>query len=118
MLAAGIEESVSHLNVPVRVNVVRDRFAPEIEANAYFVVAEALTNSARYAEARRVTVSVVRHNGDVEIDVSDDGVGGADLEHGSGLRGLHDRVQALDGRLDLASRAGKGTTVRAQIPCG
>jgi signal transduction histidine kinase len=60
----------------------------------------------------------VRHNGDVEIDVSDDGIGGADLEHGSGLRGLHDRVAALDGRLDLASRSGKGTTVRAQIPCG
>ena len=63
-------------------------------------------------------MSVVRSNGQVEVEVSDDGVGGADPEQGSGLRGLSDRVAALDGRLELTSVAGEGTTVKARIPCG
>jgi signal transduction histidine kinase len=106
---------------PVPVQVVEtpcDRLPPSIESAAYFVVAEALTNAARYATARSVTVSVVRRNGQVEVAVTDDGVGGADPEQGSGLRGLHDRVAALDGDLDLASAASTGTTLRARIPCG
>jgi signal transduction histidine kinase len=106
---------------PVPVEVVEtpgDRLPPSIESAAYFVVAEALTNATRYATARSVTVSVVRRNGQVEIAVTDDGVGGADPEQGSGLRGLHDRVAALDGHLHLASAASKGTTLKAQIPCG
>jgi signal transduction histidine kinase len=61
---------------------------------------------------------VVRRHAQVEIDVTDDGVGGADPEQGSGLRGLHDRIAALDGHLQLASEATKGTTLRARIPCG
>jgi len=106
---------------PVPVEVLEtpcDRLPRPIESAVYFVVAEALTNAARYATAHSVTVSVVRRNSQVEIDVTDDGVGGADPEHGSGLRGLHDRVAALDGHLQLASTARKGTTLRAQIPCG
>ncbi len=106
---------------PVPVEVLEtpcDRLPPSIESAAYFVVAEALTNAARYAIARSVTVSVVRRDSQVEIDVTDDGVGGADPEQGSGLRGLHDRVAALDGQLDLASGASQGTTLRARIPCG
>jgi signal transduction histidine kinase len=106
---------------PVPVEVVEtpcDRLPPSIESAAYFVVAEALTNAARYATAHSVTVRVVRRNRHVEIAVTDDGVGGADPEQGSGLRGLHDRVAALDGQLDLASAASKGTTLRARIPCG
>jgi signal transduction histidine kinase len=106
---------------PVPVEVLEtpcDRLPPSIESAAYFVVAEALTNAARYAIARSVTVSVVRRDSQVEIDVTDDGVGGADPEQGSGLRGLHDRVAALDGHLDLASGASHGTTLRARIPCG
>ena len=89
-----------------------------VESAVYFVVAEALTNVARYAEARTVRVTVIRSNGHVNVQVSDDGVGGADPAHGSGLRGLSDRVAALDGRLELTSEEGDGTTVRATIPCG
>src|SRR5450631_486369 len=106
---------------PVLVEVVEtpcDRLPPSIESAVYFVVAEALTNAARYATAQSVTVSVVRRHAQVEIDVTDDGVGGADPEQGSGLRGLHDRIAALDGHLQLASEATKRTTLRARIPCG
>jgi signal transduction histidine kinase len=95
-----------------------DRLPASIESAVYFVVAEALTNAARHARARSVTVSVSRHNGQVEVEVTDDGVGGADPEQGSGLRGLHDRVAALDGRLDLPRAGDTGTIVTARIPCG
>ncbi len=105
--------------VPVEVlETPRDRLPQPIESAVYFVVAEALTNAARYATAQSVTVSVVRRHTQVEIDVTDDGVGGADPDQGSGLRGLHDRIAALDGHLDLASAASEGTTLRARIPCG
>ena len=106
---------------PVPVELVEtpdERLPSSVESAVYFVVAEALTNVARYAQARTVTVSVVRNNGQVDVRVSDDGVGGADPEQGSGLRGLSDRVAALDGHLDLTSADGDGTTVRARIPCG
>ena len=95
-----------------------ERLPSSVESAVYFVVAEALTNVARYAQARKVNVTVVRSNGHVDVQVSDDGVGGADPAQGSGLRGLSDRVAALDGRLDLTSADGDGTTVRARIPCG
>jgi signal transduction histidine kinase len=118
-LAAALYALASRSPVPVEVvETPCDRLPAPIESAVYFVVAEALTNAARYATARSVTVSVVRTNGEVEIDVTDDGVGGADPERGSGLRGLRDRVATLDGRLDLASGASKGTTLRARIPCG
>ncbi len=109
------------LRSPVQVELVRtpdERLPSSVESAVYFVVAEALTNVARYAHAHTVNVSVVRTNGEVDVQVSDDGVGGADPAHGSGLRGLSDRVAALDGRLDLRSPDGDGTTVRARIPCG
>jgi signal transduction histidine kinase len=88
-----------------------------VEAAAYYVVAEALTNVAKYADARRAEVRVTRDNGRVLVQVTDDGVGGADPAGGSGLRGLADRLAALDGRLDVESPRGEGTTIRAQIPC-
>jgi signal transduction histidine kinase len=107
---------------PVQVELVvetpDERLPSTVESAVYFVVAEALTNVARYAQARTVKVTVVRTNGQVDVHVSDDGVGGADPAQGSGLRGLSDRVAALDGRLDLSSPNGDGTTVRARIPCG
>ena len=106
---------------PVPVELVQtpdERLPSSVESAVYFVVAEALTNVARYAQARTVTVTVVRSNGHVDVRVSDDGVGGADPGRGSGLRGLSDRVAALDGRLDLTSSDGDGTTVTARIPCG
>jgi signal transduction histidine kinase len=105
--------------VPVELVATPDERLPSpVESAVYFVVAEALTNVARYAHAQGVRVTVVRSNGQVDVQVSDDGVGGADPAHGSGLRGLSDRVAALDGRLELSSAGGDGTTVRATIPCG
>jgi signal transduction histidine kinase len=104
--------------VPVELVATPDERLPSsVESAVYFVVAEALTNAARYAHARSVSVTVMRTNGRVDVQVSDDGVGGADPAQGSGLRGLSDRVAALDGRLELTS-ANDGTTVRAMIPCG
>jgi signal transduction histidine kinase len=105
--------------VPVElVQTLDERLPSSVESAVYFVVAEALTNVARYAQAQTVRVTVVRNNGHVDVQVSDDGVGGADPAHGSGLRGLSDRVAALDGRLELTSADGDGTTVTARIPCG
>ena len=84
---------------------------------SYFVVAEALTNIAKYARATKASVHVSRANGEVLVEVSDDGVGGADPAGGSGLRGLLDRVSALGGTFEVHSQPGQGTTVRAAIPC-
>ncbi|MGU9504987.1 sensor histidine kinase, partial [Bacillus paralicheniformis] len=82
----------------------------------YFVVMEALTNVAKYASASAAEVTVHRVNGEVVIDVADDGIGGADPAAGSGLAGLADRVTALGGRLDVSSPPGGGTRVRAELP--
>ena len=106
---------------PVRVDLddrSGDSLPEAVESAAYFVVAEALTNVAKYANASRASVEVARENGDVLVRVTDDGVGGADPERGSGLRGLADRISALDGRLRVDSAPGAGTTVRARVPCG
>ena len=96
---------------------VDERLPARVEAAAYYVVAEALTNVAKYARASAVRVDVRRSDGLVEVTVADDGVGGADAARGSGLRGLADRVEALGGRLELSSPAGAGTTLRAHLPC-
>jgi signal transduction histidine kinase len=89
---------------------------PTVTTAIYFVVSEALTNVAKYARASSATVAVRRTADTVVVEVCDDGVGGANLAGGSGLTGLSDRVAALDGRLELHSRPGEGTRVRAQIP--
>jgi signal transduction histidine kinase len=88
-----------------------------VEAAAYFVVSEALTNVSKYARAGSAQVRVERVDGHALVEVRDDGRGGADPARGTGLRGLADRVEALDGRLELHSPAGAGTVVRAVIPC-
>ncbi len=104
--------------VPVSISFVPDERLPAVaEAAIYFLVSEALANVTRYAHASRVEVNVVRHNGSVRVDVEDDGVGGADPACGTGLRGLVDRVQAIDGKLELVSPPGGGTHLRAEIPC-
>ena len=104
--------------VPVELGELpRERLPAGVESATYFVVAEALTNVARYARASHAAVDVRRVNGSVTVEVRDDGVGGADPAAGSGLRGLADRVSALDGRLDVDSPPGAGTTVRAVLPC-
>ncbi|HWI96912.1 MAG TPA: histidine kinase [Solirubrobacterales bacterium] len=94
-----------------------ERLPAPIEMAAYFVVAEALTNVARYAEAGVATVRVERRNGAVEVEIRDDGIGGAKIDAGTGLRGLEDRVGALEGHFSVRSRAGEGTIVEASIPC-
>ena len=90
--------------------------APAVATALYFVVAEALTNVAKYASASEATVRVRREGASVVAEISDDGVGGARLDAGSGLRGLTDRVAALDGRLELDSPPGAGTRLRVEIP--
>ena len=87
-----------------------------IEAAAYFVVCEALTNVTRYADASAATVDVESTRGTLFVTIADDGVGGADPEGGSGLRGLFDRVHAIGGRLQVSSPPGKGTRLRAELP--
>lgn len=104
--------------LPVEVGQMPDGRLPEpIEAAAYYVVAESLTNVVRYAEASRAKVDISRANGIVRIRVADDGIGGADPRQGSGLNGLADRIAALDGTLALKSPNGIGTVVEVEIPC-
>jgi signal transduction histidine kinase len=108
---------VGRMPLPVESEVaVEGRLAPALEAAAYFVVAEALTNVVKYANASQARVSVSRSNGHAVVEVADDGVGGADPGRGSGLRGLADRISALDGTLVLTSPEGAGTLLRAEIP--
>ncbi len=117
-LHAALKGLASRSPVPVELlKTPGDRLPPSVESAVYFVVAEALTNAARYSRAQTVTVGVVRDNGHVDVEVRDDGIGGADADQGSGLRGLQDRVAALDGRLELTSPQGLGTILRATIPC-
>jgi signal transduction histidine kinase len=99
------------------VDTPADRLPPVIEIAGYYVIAEALTNITRYANANTARVSVSQTSGSVTVEVTDDGVGGAEPGRGSGLRGLADRLAALDGRLEVESAAGRGTTIRARIPC-
>jgi signal transduction histidine kinase len=104
---------------PLRVAVAHEldeRLPPPVEAAAYFVVAESLTNIAKHADATAVEVRVSRRNGVARVEVVDDGVGGADASQGSGLRGLADRVEALDGRLHIVSPVDAGTRIWAEIP--
>ncbi len=116
-LDAALESLASRSTVPVELrSALTERLPRPVETAAYFVVAEALTNVAKYANATHAQVDVRRENGHAVIDIRDDGVGGADAATGSGLRGLGDRVGALDGRLDVLSPAGDGTLVRATIP--
>jgi signal transduction histidine kinase len=118
-LAVALESVAARAPVPVKLDVTLDDRVPEaVEVAAYYLVAESLTNVAKYAEASSATVAVTRVDRELVVEVADDGVGGADSEAGSGLRGLADRVEALDGRLRIWSPQGGGTRVRAEIPCG
>ena len=117
-LGAALESLAERAPVPVDVAGLPNERLPEpVEAAAYFVVAESLTNVAKYAGATHAEVRVGRENGYALIEVRDDGVGGADPASGTGLRGLADRLEALDGRLEVDSAPGRGTVVRAKVPC-
>jgi signal transduction histidine kinase len=118
-LATALETLASRAPVPVELAELPAGRLPEaVELAAYFVVAEGLTNVAKYANATHATVGVARENGRLVVEVTDDGIGGANPEIGTGLRGLADRLAVLEGRLDIDSEQGRGTTLRAQIPCG
>ena len=114
-LRAGVEALASRMPVPVEVAIPADRLPAPIEATAYFVVAEALTNVAKHAGAASAAVAARVEDGTLRVEVRDDGVGGARPD-GSGLQGLWDRLAALDGRLQIESPADGGTLVAATIP--
>jgi PAS domain S-box-containing protein len=117
-LAPALESLAARAALPVELAPLpAERLPNAVEAAAYYLIAEALTNAERYAGAQRATVSVSRTDGTAVVRVSDDGIGGADPERGSGLRSLADRVEALEGRLVIESPPGRGTTITAEIPC-
>jgi signal transduction histidine kinase len=116
-LTTAIHVLVERAAMPVECDLqLEGRLAPATEAAAYFVVAEGLTNVIKYANAKRAAVRVRRQGPELEVTVSDDGVGGAQIDAGSGLRGLSDRLAALEGELLLASPLGEGTRLTALIP--
>jgi signal transduction histidine kinase len=118
-LRAGIDSLVTAAVIPVDLDLSAqplDRLPNDVEVTAYFVVAEALANVAKHAQATRARVTVAGEGNTLIVEVTDDGVGGADPRGGSGLTGLSDRVDALDGTLTLTSVRGAGTTVRITLP--
>jgi signal transduction histidine kinase len=117
-LQVALESIAARASVPVRLTVKPEgRIQERLEVVAYYVVAESLTNIAKHARATRATVDVGREQGQVVVEVVDDGIGGADTERGSGLRGLADRVEAVGGRLRVWTPRGGGTRVKAEMPC-
>jgi signal transduction histidine kinase len=118
-LAAAVDALAGRAPVPVDVTGVPSTPLPNaVEAAAYFVIAEALTNVAKYAHATACWVCLSLDDGRLRVEIRDDGVGGADPSTGSGLLGLRDRVEALDGSLEVESPPGDGTTVIVELPAG
>jgi signal transduction histidine kinase len=117
-LRAAVEALADRAPIPVEIAIGDERFASTVESAAYFITAEALTTVAKYAQATTARVEAAERDGHLELAVSDDGVGGAAPYPGSGLTGLRDRVAALDGTLEIQSRAGAGTRIRAILPLG
>ncbi len=118
-LAVAVESLAARAPVPVRLTVdLPGRVGEAIEVAAYYVVCESLANIGKHARATTASVDVSRSGDDLVVEIVDDGVGGADTERGTGLRGLADRVEALDGVLRVWTPSGGGTRVRADLPCG
>ena len=117
-LEAALEGVAERLPMPVTVSVPRTRLLPNVEATAYFVATEALTNAVRHAHAGQARVEVRLENEEVLVDVTDDGRGGAAVRPGGGLAGLADRVRALGGDIAISSSPADGTRLSARIPCG
>jgi signal transduction histidine kinase len=117
-LGAAVEALTHRAPRPVEVGDLPAQELPEqVALAAYFVVSEALTNVAKHASATHASVTVTNGNGRLAVEVSDDGIGGADTALGTGLRGLSDRLAAINGQFDIDSKPGHGTTLRASIPC-
>jgi len=115
-LGEAVESLADRTSVDVSVDIGPERYAPVVEGAAYFVISEALTNVTKYAQATRAVVRVRGLGDHVSIEVDDDGIGGADPRAGSGLRGLADRLAALNGTITIVSPIGGGTRIAAQIP--
>jgi signal transduction histidine kinase len=116
-LAAALRDLARTTPVPLEVEASRERVAASIEAAAYFVACEAITNAVKHASPSKVAVRTYRDNGTLRVSVSDDGVGGAVVRRGSGLAGLRDRVAAHGGTLEVVSPRGEGTRIEVAIPC-
>jgi signal transduction histidine kinase len=117
-LSAALDDLARRVPIPVTIlSAPKERLAPDLEATAYFVICEALTNVVKHAEASSATISAARANGTLVVEIVDDGVGGADLASGSGLRGLFDRVEARGGNLQVMSAPGEGTRIVGELPC-
>jgi signal transduction histidine kinase len=117
-LPAALDDLSRRAALPVRLEIAVSGRLPEAEeAAAYFVASEALANAAKHSHASGVGLTASYDDGTLMIEVADDGIGGAGAGGGSGLRGLTDRVEAIGGRLTVSSPPGRGTTVRAEIPC-
>ena len=116
-LAAALRDLARSAPVPVEVEAPGERVAASVEAAAYYVACEALTNAVKHAAATKVAVRAARENGSLLVTVSDDGVGGAVARRGSGLAGLRDRVAAHGGSLEIVSPHGEGTRIEVTLPC-
>jgi signal transduction histidine kinase len=117
-LAAALDDLARRAALPARLQVsVSGRLPAQVESAAYFVASEALTNAAKHSHASEVCLAASHEEGMLALEISDDGIGGAAAGGGSGLRGLADRVEALGGRLTVSSPPGRGTMLRAEIPC-
>jgi signal transduction histidine kinase len=115
-LLAGVESFAAGLSIPVDVDIPPERLPPSVETTAYFIVAEALTNVAKHAQASATGVAAHVEQDVLVLRIQDDGAGGATADAGSGLTGLHDRVSAANGTLRVDSPRGRGTTVTAWLP--
>jgi signal transduction histidine kinase len=115
-LRAGVTALLSRMPLAVAVDIPEQRFGPAVESTAYFVISEALTNVIKHAQARHVAVTAAVRDGNLQVDVVDDGIGGADTTALRGLGGLQDRVSAIGGQLTVQSPRGKGTRIRTVLP--
>jgi signal transduction histidine kinase len=118
-LAAALDDLSRRASLPVVVDARIDQdVSTQVQAAAYFVASEALANAAKHSHASQARVQARSHDGRLTVEVADDGIGGAVFTGGSGLRGLADRVEGLGGRLTMSSPVGRGTVLRAELPCG
>ncbi|WOP18659.1 sensor histidine kinase [Raineyella sp. LH-20] len=119
-LGAAVEDLADRMPIPTTLVLSIGEISPSsaLESTAYFVTAEALTNTVKHAQASRASVRLISDDGWLRIEVSDDGVGGANPGRGRGLRGMTDRIDVLGGRLTIASEPGQGTRIEVALPCG
>jgi signal transduction histidine kinase len=116
-LAAALRDLARTTPVPLEVDAPQERVAASVEAAAYFVACEAITNAVKHGSASKVAVRAHRENGTLHVRITDDGIGGATVRRGSGLAGLRDRVAAHGGTFEIVSPRGGGTTLQVAIPC-